>query len=217
MPMNSLIIEVYSDVVCPWCWIGKRRLQRALDAIPDVTAQLRWRPFQLRPDMPPEGEAWADVVNTKFGGAARAREMFAHVAEAGTSEGLTFDFERITRAPQTINAHRLICFADAAGLGWTLSEQLFRAYFVDGLDISDRGVLAELAAGAGLDPNAVRAMLDGDAHRETVLTSQQEAGRLGIRGVPFFVLDDGLGISGAQPIEVFANGIQKALAQQVFP
>jgi predicted DsbA family dithiol-disulfide isomerase len=211
-PVETLTIDVYSDVVCPWCWIGKRRLERVLLGMPEIDVALRWQPFRLRPDMLPEGEAWIDVVNTKFGGAERAREMFAHVAAAGRSEGLTFDFERITRAPQTMDAHRLIVLAESFGLGWKLSDELFRAYFTNGQDVSDRNVLTELAAGAGLEADTVRVMLEADTHRDTVLTSQVEAGRLGIRGVPFFVLDGRLGISGAQPPEVFVQGIRQALA-----
>ncbi len=207
---QQLSIDLYSDVVCPWCWVGKRRLERVLRELPEVTAEIRWRPFRLRPDMPPAGEDWREIIETKFGGAERAAMMFARVAEAGRTEGIDFAFDRITRSPNTMNAHRLLLWAGASA--WPLAEALHAAYFVEGRDIGDRDVLVTVADEAGLDAAAARDMLDGDAHAAEVVASQREASRLGVTGVPFTVLAGRLGVSGAQPPEVFREAIRQALA-----
>ncbi len=207
---KPLSIDLYSDVVCPWCWVGKRRLERVLREFPEVSADIRWRPFRLRPDMPPEGEDWREIIETKFGGAERAAMMFARVEEAGRSEGIDFAFDRITRSPNTMDAHRLLLWAGASA--WPLAEALHAAYFVEGRDIGDRAVLAAIVAECGLDDAAARVMLDGDAHAAEVVASQREASRLGVTGVPFTVLDARLGVSGAQPVEVFREAIRQALA-----
>jgi predicted DsbA family dithiol-disulfide isomerase len=196
-------IEMWADVVCPWCWIGETRLYRALKQRPDVQAEVVWRPFQLQPDMPPEGKPWEDVVRDKFGGPERARTMFAHVAAAGADDGLTFDFERIAAAPNTRDAHRLVLLAQEAGLGREMAEALFRANFLDGRDIGKTGVLADVAAQVGLDRDRIARFLGGDQLGRVVDESQAQAGSLGVTGVPFFVLEGKYAFSGAQPLETF--------------
>ncbi len=213
-PRTAFHIDLYADVVCPWCWVGERRLHRVLKSMPEVEATVAWRPFQLRPDMPPEGQDWQELINTKFGGAERAAGMFAHVAAAGAAEGITFAFDRIARASSTTDAHRLILHASATRPDTpttALAEALFRAYFTEGHDVGDQSVLVAVAVSTGLDGGAVRDMLDGDAFRAAVTDSQRAAAELGVRGVPFAVLDGRLGISGAQPDDVFRQGIQQAL------
>jgi predicted DsbA family dithiol-disulfide isomerase len=196
-------IEVWADVVCPWCWIGETRLYRALEQRPEIQAEIVWRPFQLQPDIPPEGLAWDEVVRTKFGGPERARAMFQHVADAGAADGLAFDFERIAAHPNTRDAHRLVLLAQEAGIGREMAEALFRANFQEGRDIGKTGVLADVAAGVGLDRDRVARFLAGDQLSRVVDESQTEAKALGVNGVPFFVMEGKYAFSGAQPLETF--------------
>lgn len=196
-------IEVWADVVCPWCWIGETRLYRALAQRPDVRAEVVWRPFQLQPDLPPEGTPWDEVVRTRFGGPERAKAMFAHVAAAGADDGLAFDFERIAAHPNTRDAHRLVLLAQEAGIGREMAEALFRANFTEGRDLGKTGVLADVAAQVGLDRDRIAGFLGGDQLGRVVDESQAEAKQLGIDGVPFFVLEGKYAFSGAQPLETF--------------
>ena len=196
-------IEMWADVVCPWCWIGETRLYRALEQRPDVQAEVVWRPFQLQPDTPPEGRDWDEVVRARFGGPERARSMFAHVADAGAADGLEFDFDAISAAPNTRGAHRLVLLAQEAGLGREMAEALFRANFREGRDVGKTGVLADVAAQVGLDRDRVARFLGGDQLGRVVDESQAEAGELGISGVPFFVIEGKYAFSGAQPLETF--------------
>lgn len=196
-------IEVWADVACPWCWIGEARLYRALEQRPDIQPEVVWRPFQLQPDIPPEGLDWDELVRTKFGGPERARTMFQHVASAGAADGLEFNFDRVAAAPNTRDAHRLILLAQEAGIGREMAEAMFRAYFNEGRDVGKTGVLADVAAGVGLDRDRVARFLAGDQLSRVVDESQAEAGALGVNGVPFFVLEGKYAFSGAQPVETF--------------
>jgi predicted DsbA family dithiol-disulfide isomerase len=211
----NLTIDVYADVVCPWCYIGEHRLQWALVQRPDVRVERRWRPFQLQPGMPRGGIPWRDFVRTKFGGEARARAAFAYVALAGAADGLSFDFERVVSAPNTVDAHRLILLAGARGRQWEMAEALFRAHFAEGRDLNDHDQLAGVAAAVGLDADQVRRYLGGNEGVAEVGESQREAARLGVRGVPFFVFDGRIALSGAQPIELFLEAIDAATAEPV--
>lgn len=205
-----MMIDLFADVACPWCWIGERRLKRVLDDR-GVEAEVRWRPYQLQRGLPPEGIDWNRFVETKFGGWARARPMFANVAAAGESEGIGYDFERITRAPNTADAHRVLLLAQDRGRLWEAAEAIYSAYFAEGRDVTDAGVLAEVAASAGLDAAEVRAMLAGDAYTAEVDASQQLAEEWGVTGVPFVAFDGRYAVSGAQPAQVFAATIDQTL------
>jgi predicted DsbA family dithiol-disulfide isomerase len=214
---DLLRIDLWADVACPWCWIGERRLGAALDRLqarrPGVEVDLRWRPFQLQPGLPREGTDWAVFAREKFGGEARAEQMFAHVARAGEAEGLRFRFDRVAVAPNTADAHRLILWAVGA-LGAdvrTAADALFRAYFAEGRNVSDRDLLADLAVHLGAGRAAARAMLDSNVLEMEVQGAMREAARLGIRGVPFVVLDERLAIAGAQPAELFDRALAAAL------
>jgi predicted DsbA family dithiol-disulfide isomerase len=232
-----LTVDVWSDIACPWCWIGERRLREALarlrESRPEVRVERRWRPFQLQPQLPRGGVEWATFAREKFGGEARMAAAFEHVAEAGAVDGLRYRFDRLAVAPNTTDAHRLVLWAQAhaprAGseaaraldgaddvegeraLG--MADALFQAYFAEGRNVSDREVLADVAVHRGLDGGAARAMLDSDAYEAEVRGAQREASRLGIRGVPFVVLDERLAISGAQPAELFDRALAAALAE----
>jgi len=197
-------IDIVSDVICPWCFIGKRRLEKALSLRPDLAVEVTWRPFQLNPDMPLEGMDRKAYVAAKFGGGGHADRIYAAtVAEVGESIGIPFAFDRIRRTPNTRDAHRLIRWAAAQGQADPVVEALFRAYFIDGRDIGDRATLAETAGAAGLDASEARRWLDGTAEIEPVLAEDRRARRLGINAVPCFIFDRHYAVSGAQEPEFF--------------
>ena len=217
---RTIPLELYADIVCPWCWIGDRRLFAAIDAIrealPDVAFEVTWRPFQLDPTIPPEGRDWAEVVETKFGGRLRAQPMFERVAAAGAADGIAFDFDRITRHPNTVKAHALIVHAQQRGLAvWPLVEALFTANFTNGDDVSNDDVLVRIGSAHGLEEADVRALLTNGTYDVDVQQSQREAARLGVQGVPFLVLDGRYGVSGAQPAEVFVEALRRVVAETV--
>jgi predicted DsbA family dithiol-disulfide isomerase len=206
-----MTIDVYSDIACPWCYIGERRLAAALAQRPDLNAEVRWRPFQLQPALPPEGVAWPTFADRKFGGGKRARAIFAHVERAAEGDGIAFDFEGIAAAANTADAHRLILLGREEDREWAVADVLFRAYFSEGRDIGDREVLLSIAEEAGVDAERAAAYLDGSAGRAELADSQTEAARLGIQGVPFYVLDGRIGLYGAQPVETFVRALDQAL------
>ena len=208
-----MTIDVYADIACPWCYVGRARLKQALAERPDLDVSLRWRPFQLQPDMPPDGRDFRTVLEKKFGGWDRAERMFERVREMGAETGLTFDFEAIEVAPNTADAHRLVLWAeeqqgeDAADAAATA---LFRAYFTEGRNVSAPEVLVDCAGDVGLDEDAARTLLDGDAHAEAVRESQTQAQRRGITGVPCYVFDDRHAVTGAQPVDTFVEALDAA-------
>jgi predicted DsbA family dithiol-disulfide isomerase len=208
-------IDVYADIACPWCYIGKRRLEAALRERPEVEVELSWRPFQLRPEMPAEGVDWAEFVETKFGGAERAQAAFERVGEAGEPDGIRFRFDLMKRAPNTLDAHRLVLLASEQGREWKMANALFEAYFEQGLDINSRDVLVDLAAGVGLDGDEVARYLDSEANADVVQSSQEVAHQLGVNGVPFYVLNDRFGVSGAQPVELFVAALDRLSEQEI--
>lgn len=209
-----MLIEVYADVVCPWCYIGERRLERALEQRPEVEVERRWRPFQLRPEMPADGRPWEEFAREKFGGEERARAAFAQVTEVGAQLGIRFDFGRVASAPNTVDAHRLILLAAERGRQWEVADGLFRAYFTDGRDLNDRGALAEIAA-AGLDADEVALYLGRDSGVEEVWESQEEARRLGVNSVPFYVVDGRYAVVGGQSAETWVRVLDTVQAGRV--
>lgn len=206
-------IDVFADVVCPWCWIGEARLERALAERPEVEAEWHWRPFQLDPTLPPGGMPWDEFVRSKFGGPENAERMFAHVAAAGATDGLVFDFDRVARSPNTADAHRVIVFAAREGRQKEAAERLFRAHFAEGEDLNDAETLVRLGAEAGLDAGALRAWLGSGEGADEVAAGQRAAQRLGVTGVPFFVFDGRFAVSGAQPVEVFLQALDAAAGE----
>ncbi len=192
-----LRLEIVSDVICPWCFIGKRRLEKALAAVPDLDVEVVWRPFELNPDMPEEGVERSVYRTAKFGSPERARMLDARVAGAGADEGIDFRFDAIPRTPNTVKAHRLIWLAGEQGVQDAVVERLFRAYFLEGQDIGDDGVLAAVGAEAGLDPAAIADLLASDQGVDEVRREAAAALRLGIRAVPTFVLDGRPAFEGA--------------------
>ena len=211
---DLLTVDVVSDVVCPWCYIGKRRLEGAL-AAPARAGQVRevrWHPFQLNPDIPAEGVDRRTYLEDKFGGPERAREIYARVEAAGREVGIAFDFEAIHRQPNTVDAHRLIAWVQAVApeRADALVERLFNAYFTEGVNIGTVEALVRLAGEAGCDRAAAAAYLASDAGREAVAAADERMKSMGIGGVPFFIFNGRLAVSGAQPSEVLADAIAQA-------
>ena len=210
-----LSIDIISDVVCPWCYVGKRRLEAALARRPTAQAlpvQVRWHAFQLNPDIPAGGVDRRSYLEQKFGGPERAKQIYARIKAAGDEVGISFDFERIVRQPNTFDAHRLIGWAQDVDLTRSdaLIEGLFRAYFIEGVDIGDIDALARLAGAAGFDATAARAWLTSGEGRAAIRAEEQRARALGVTGVPFFVFNQRLAVSGAQPPEVLLGAIDEA-------
>lgn len=213
--LPSLTIDVWADIACPWCWIGERRLRRALEARPALHAHLRWRPFLLQPDLPASGMDWADFIERKFGGMERAAPAFRQVQQAGSGEGVEFRFDRMRRAPATGDAHRLILAAQEVGMAWEMAGSLFRAHFTDGMDLNDRQDLLSAASRGGLDQGAAAAVLDGDPGVAELREGRDEAVQLGIQGVPFFVFGNRYAISGAHPPEAILQAVDATLRDVV--
>lgn len=198
-------LEVASDVICPWCYIGKRRLERALSLLKNgLSPQIRWLPFQLNPGMPEEGVPRAEYRRAKFGSLERSRQLDARVIAEGKSEGIDFAFDRIQRTPNTTQAHRLIALAEEQN---TVVDALFRAYFEDARDIGDPAVLADIAAQCGVKGWPGRA--------PDVSALEDEVRAMGISAVPTFIFDRKSGISGAYPAETLAQAIRDAAGEPV--
>lgn len=214
-PKARLRIEIVHDLICPWCYLGVRRLLRAVRRRPDLAFELIWRPFLLNPDMPRMGMARPDYVVRKFGGEERARRMYDTISETGRHEGIDFQFDRIRRTPSSVDAHRMVRFAAGYGSGSEMVEALFAAHFTDGLDIGDYSVLIEIAAALGLDTMAARRFLFSDAETEGVHAENLRAHRLGINGVPCFVVDGSHAIAGAQEPEVIERLLDIATVDAV--
>lgn len=206
-------LDIYSDTVCPWCLVGKRRLEKALALRPEPGLTVRWRPFQLNPGMPAEGMPRAEYVAIKFND--RSGDAYARIRGVGAEEGIAFAFERIARQPNTLDSHRLIDLAWQEGRQDAVVEALFSAFFLEGRDIGDRAVLTAAAMSAGMDGSAVARYLDSDDGVDRIGKEDAAARDAGISGVPFFVLDGAYALSGAQPPEIFHrlfdHGRQKAV------
>jgi predicted DsbA family dithiol-disulfide isomerase len=206
-------IDVVSDVMCPWCYIGKRRLEAAVATLPEVALDVQWRPFQLDATIPPEGMDRRMYLERKFGGAEAAERVYAPVRAAGEAEAIPFAFDRIRRSPNTINAHRLIRWAGQAGLQEEMVERLFRLYFIEGGDLTDVSVLAKAAAEAGMELEVAERLLASEADVAEVRADIEAAQNMGITGVPTFIVGGRYAVVGAQPADVLADAIAKARAE----
>lgn len=202
-------IEVFADPVCPWCFIGKRRLDQAR-ALAGGAVTVVWRAFQLNPAMPPEGMERGAYLAAKFGSPDRARQVYEVIRREGLDVGISFAFSRIARTPNTLHAHRLVRFAADRGAADAIMERLFTAYFLEGRDIGDLVELAAIAAEAGLDVGAARDFLAGDALRAAVEQEDRMARAWGITGIPHFVVTGRYALPGAQSPEVIARAIELA-------
>lgn len=213
---KPLTIEVVSDVVCPWCFVGLRRLEQAITLVregqPDFQYVVRWRPFFLNPDTPPEGEPYLPFLIQKFGGRARVEEIWQRIREVGATLGIDYQFERIQVRANTLMAHRLIHWAQQQGDASGVVEGLFKAQFEQGANVSDRLVLANVAASCGYDHAEVLRYLDSDEDVSLIQNMEYESRTWGVRSVPTFVFDRKSGIQGAEDPRVLANEIKQILA-----
>lgn len=205
-----LTIDIVSDVICPWCFIGKRRLETAL-AIYESPATVHWHPFQLNSAMPPEGVSRREYRTKKFGSWERSQELDARVIAVGKEEGIDFAFDRIERTPNTLDAHRLIWLAGKEGLQDSVVEGLFRAYFIGARDISNRQTLLDVVAEAGLDRTSAEALLAGDDGVEAMNQAEALSRQHGVDGVPFFIFNGKVALAGAQHPRTFLDAFKQAV------
>jgi predicted DsbA family dithiol-disulfide isomerase len=204
-------IDIYSDIVCPWCYVGKRRLERALAQLNGgAHARITWRPFQLNPTMPSDGMDRATYLKAKFGSLEAFGQMEEQLLAAGVGERIPFAFEKIQRTPNTFAAHRLVWYAEQQGKQDSVVEALFRGYFLEGKNIGDVTTLTHVAAEAGLDRTETEEFLESEKGVVEVKAEEAVGRQLGIRGVPYFVLNGSISISGAQPPDIFVSAIQQA-------
>jgi predicted DsbA family dithiol-disulfide isomerase len=212
----TLNLDVVSDVVCPWCYIGKRRLERAAELVPAVDLKIRYRPFQLDAAIPREGLERKAYMEAKLGGPAAVAVAHERIAEIGEELGIPFDFEAISVAPNTLDAHRLIRWAGEAGIEADVVERLFHAYFVAGEDIGDAEVLADIGAAAGLDRDEVARWLATDADRDDVTAEVAEAQRIGVTGVPCTIVEGRYAVMGAQEPAALARAFSEIAEEKKF-
>lgn len=203
-------IEFIFDTVCPWCYVGKRRFERALALRPGTRATILWRPFLLNPDIPAEGIDRRAYLDRKFGGPARVQRVHSAVAAAGEAEGIAFDFDRILRAPNTLNSHRMIRFAGGLGREAETVEALYRGYFCEGRDIGSVPELVAIGRTLGLPAEALESYLHSDADVAAIFNENSRAHRLGVNGVPCLVLDGAYAVAGAQDPDVLLRLIDIA-------
>ncbi len=199
-------LDVISDTVCPWCYIGKKRLDRAMAAWDrkDVTIAVDWRPYQLDPTIPAEGVDRQKYMDKKFG-TERAKSAGKVIAEYGEMEGINFAFDKIKRSPNTLDSHRLVKWAGSAGKQLEAVELLFKRYFEDGADVGSHGVLLEVAADIGMDKDQVRNLLESDTDRQVIEYEDHMAREMGVTGVPFFLFEKKFSVVGAQEVDTLTK------------
>jgi len=206
-------IDIISDPICPWCFIGKAKLDRALEARPGHGFEIEWHPFQLNPDMPAEGMDRREYLETKFGGREGAISVYGLIAQAAEDAGVKVDFAAIKRTPNTIDAHRLIHWAGLEGVQTPVVSKLFRAYFQEGKDISDHDVLCDIAVFAGLQEPVIRKLLAQEIDKDDIRKRDANAREKGVRGVPCFIVDNQYAVQGAQPAEMWLKAIDEIQAK----
>jgi len=213
-----LTVDIVSDVVCPWCYIGKRKLETALAELrraePGLDVRIRWHPFQLNPDLPADGIPRREYLERKFSGRGRADEIYTRVREVGAQMGIDFAFDRISQQPNTLDAHRLIAWAQQRGDADALVERLFRDYFIEGRFVGDDQVLVAAAVASGLPEDEAATLLASDTLRAEVEAENREAQEAGITGVPFFIFDGRTAVSGAHDPPTLLEAIAVARAPQ---
>lgn len=206
-------LDIISDPICPWCYIGKAHLDRALEKHPNHQFEVEWHPFQLNPDMPPEGMDRREYLELKFGGKSGAVNVYSQIANAATDAGMLVNFEAITRTPNTLDAHRLIHWAGLEGVQTAVVTKLFKAYFRDGLDISDRFVLIDIAVSAGINGALIGKLLGSDQDSADIQKRDSNAREKGVGGVPCFIVDNHYVVQGAQPPSMWERVITEIAKQ----
>jgi len=210
---KRVVIDVVSDVVCPWCYVGKHRLEAALALRPYVETEIHWRPYFLDPRVPREGMARVDYLSRKFGSDERIRPAHERLSRLGREEGIAFHFEKIARQPNTLDAHRLIGWAEETGHAAPVVEKLFSLFFAEGADLTQVETLLLAAAAGGLDAEAVRRDLAGERDAAAVDKAATSAAEAGISGVPFFIFNNRFAVAGAQTPDMLAEAMDKTLAE----
>jgi predicted DsbA family dithiol-disulfide isomerase len=210
---KPISIDVVSDVVCPWCFIGKRRLEKAIALTPEIPVEVRYHPYFLNDWIPREGMQRADYLTKKFGSPEAYRGIAGRVAEAAASEGLTYAIDKIARQPNTLDSHRLIRWAEEQGAAPAMKQRLMDLYFTEGADLTDPEVLLNAAADVGLDADDIRARLLSDADVEEITLAADTAKNAGISGVPTFIIGGRYAVSGAQAPETLAQVIRQAASE----
>lgn len=209
--MQRIVIDVVSDMVCPWCYLGKARLDLALAEIMDeVSVDVNWRPYRLNPDYPSEGVDQKAELEKKLGGKEKVEQAHEMLTQLGKEVGINFNFDAIKVGPNTLDAHRLSLWAHAEGREFQdkVVNELFRANFEEGLNIGDHAVLADIGEKAGMNRDVVTKLLSSDADKETIVAEIDAAQQMGVAGVPFFILDQKYAVSGAQSKEVLINALR---------
>lgn len=209
---DPIKLDIMSDPICPWCYIGKAHLDRALEANPDHPFVIEWHPFQLNPDMPAEGMDRRAYLEGKFGGKEGAVRAYAPVVEHAEKAGLNINFEGMTRTPNTLDAHRLIHWAGIEGKQTAAVSALFKAYFVETRDIGDVEVLADIADGIGMDASVVLRLLNSDADRDALQARDAHSRKMGISSVPTFIVANQHAVPGAQPPDLWSKVIAELRA-----
>lgn len=202
-------LDILSDPICPWCYIGKARLERAMEAEPDHPFAIEWHPFQLNPDMPAEGMDRREYLETKFGGKENAVRVYGEIAKHAEEEGLEIDFAAIKRTPNTVDAHRLIHWAGIEGKQNAVVNALFKAYFKEGRDIGDHEVLCDVADSAGLDASLVGKLLKSDSDADSIRERDSHSRQMGVNSVPTFIVDNQHAVPGAQPSDLWVKVIRE--------
>jgi len=214
---DTIEIDVISDVMCPWCYIGKRRLEKALAMVPEVKVDVRWRPFQLDHTIPETGMDRQTYLKNKFGSAEQAAEVYGPVRAAGADEEIPFEFEKIKVSPNTLNAHRVIRWAMAEGVQDAVVERLFQLYFLEGANLTDKTVLADAAVQAGLDRIVVERLLAGDADMAETQAEIAQVQKMGVTGVPAFIIGNRYAVMGAREPEAIAQAIAQVAKERATP
>ncbi|MFA3915529.1 DsbA family oxidoreductase [Ruegeria hyattellae] len=213
MTQTTVKLDIMSDPICPWCYIGKTHLDKALAAVPDHPFVIEWHPFQLNPDMPAEGMDRRAYLEGKFGGKEGAIKAYAPVVDHAEQAGLTINFDAMTRTPNTMDAHRLIHWAGIEGKQTQAVDALFKVYFVDGRDIGDHEVLGDIADGIGMDASVVLKLLQSDADREDIAARDGHSRKMGVTSVPTFIVASQHAVPGAQPPELWGKVIHEIKSQ----
>lgn len=216
-PSDVIEIDVISDVMCPWCYIGKRRLEKALAMVPNVPVDVRWRPFQLDNTIPESGMDRKEYLRKKFGSDEQAAQVYGPVRAAGKDEEIPFEFDKITISPNTLNAHRIIRWAMAEGVQNAVVERLFQMYFVEGANLTDKAILADAAVEAGLERGVVERLLASDADIAETKAEISQAQQMGVTGVPAFIIGNRYAVMGAREPEAIAQAISEVVKERSTP
>lgn len=215
MEKQKVTIDIVSDVMCPWCYVGQKNVEEALKMASELDAEIRWQPYQLDETLPPEGKDRQQYLNEKFGGEARATEFYGRIKDAGTNVGIEFKFELMKVSPNTLDAHRVIRWAGGQGadIQNKLVERLFEMFFLEGINIGKHDVLVDAAVAAGMDGDIVKELLAGDKDKAEVQSQIAYARQLGVTGVPCFIVNSKHAVMGAQPPEALAAAMRNAASE----